>query len=131
MEFTFNFMGDTDPYSTVHSNFKSDTSVLCSEDVCIDFTTLDNTTFVPIVVGNLNLQRVDDCSESNYDLIPGVYEGGSKVWECSVDLSEYLLDKSISGCALELGCGHGFPGIIALLKGCYPVVFTDYNSNVL
>ena len=26
----------------------------------------------------------------NSDIIPGLYEGGYKVWECCIDLSEYL-----------------------------------------
>jgi len=68
----------------------------------------------------------------NSDLIPKVYEGGYKVWECSVDLVEYL--KTISGLkpknVLELGCGQGLPGIWALLNGAN-VVFTDYNKEVL
>lgn len=34
------------------------------------------------------------------------------------------------GTALELGCGHGLPGIVALSKGCSQVVFTDYNDDV-
>ncbi|CAM9145356.1 unnamed protein product [Choristocarpus tenellus] len=31
---------------------------------------------------------------------------------------------------LELGCGHGFPGIIAMRHGCH-VCFSDYNREVL
>lgn len=27
------------------------------------------------------------------DLLPGVYEGGLKTWECSLDLVEYLESK--------------------------------------
>lgn len=27
------------------------------------------------------------------DLVPGVYEGGLKVWEASLDLVEYLVDS--------------------------------------
>jgi predicted nicotinamide N-methyase len=48
----------------------------------------------------------------NTDLVPGVYEGGLKVWECSVDLCRYLQENNvaISGHVLELGCGQGLPG---------------------
>lgn len=28
------------------------------------------------------------------DLLPGIYEGGLKTWECSVDLASYLSDTS-------------------------------------
>jgi hypothetical protein len=31
-------------------------------------------------------------SDTTTDLIPGVYEGGLKVWECSIDLCRYLAD---------------------------------------
>ncbi|KAG5188234.1 hypothetical protein JKP88DRAFT_353472 [Tribonema minus] len=72
------------------------------------------------------------------DLVPGVYEGGLKVWECSVDLIEYMLDrpevygpeKMAGKRVIELGCGHGLPGVYALRQGAH-VVFTDYNREVL
>jgi hypothetical protein len=35
--------------------------------------------------------HVDAIKEGETDLIPGVYEGGLKVWECSLDLCRYLL----------------------------------------
>lgn len=71
------------------------------------------------------------------DLIPGVYEGGMKVWECSIDLVEYLeeikahlppIDRSK---VIELGCGHGFPAIEAINLGYKDVVFSDFNIEVL
>ena len=59
--------------------------------------------------------------------------GGFKLWECSVDLAqhlckEYSLDNLFSNKTdpnldlvgkrvLELGCGHGLPGIVPLLAG--------------
>lgn len=71
------------------------------------------------------------------DIIPGVYEGGYKVWECSVDLTALLLQKQfslpdVSTCrVIELGCGHGFPGVAALKLGCKRVVFSDLNAEVI
>lgn len=65
------------------------------------------------------------------DLQAGVYEGGFKLWECSLDLVKYvelLLARGDSGDGtpfrmprkvMELGCGHGLPGIHALLRGAY------------
>ena len=72
----------------------------------------------------------------------GVYEGGLKIWECSIDLADYLHDfVVISGSdiktegdsetylesdtrlsipsnssVLELGCGHGLPAMTVLNK---------------
>mmetsp|Transcript_16994 Transcript_16994/g.37001 ORF Transcript_16994/g.37001 Transcript_16994/m.37001 type:complete len:436 (-) Transcript_16994:143-1450(-) len=79
-------------------------------------------------------------SLADTDLIPGVYEGGLKVWECSLDLCRHLADEilrlhssfeggdgngidisanndvyhalSKTGKTLELGCGHGLPACL-------------------
>lgn len=51
------------------------------------------------------------------DLVPGVYEGGFKVWEGSIDLVNHLVAQQVQLKDLrviELGCGHGVPGIHAL-----------------
>lgn len=67
------------------------------------------------------------------DLIPGKYEGGLKIWECSIDLATYLVENSsiIKGyTVLELGCGAGLPGIVAYLHGA-SVTFQDFNPEVL
>ncbi|KAL7461608.1 hypothetical protein ACHAXS_002025 [Conticribra weissflogii] len=79
-------------------------------------------------------------ANSKRDLIQGVYEGGLKVWECSLDLCRFLAQaigevnpsigedgvdfesvkdavmKAVSpgGSTLELGCGHGLPGCLIL-----------------
>lgn len=80
------------------------------------------------------------------DLIPGQYEGGYKLWECSVDLAQYLvafrsdllssLNVSTSGRPLrilELGCGIGLPGIVAqrLLPENSELWLSDFNDTVL
>lgn len=70
----------------------------------------------------------------NSDLIPGVYEGGLKIWEGSCDLLNYLCTGNIEldGVrVLELGCGAGLPGILALLRGASCVTFQDYNPGVV
>ena len=67
------------------------------------------------------------------DLVPGVYEGGFKVWECSIDLVELLVRDKVEFSGkkvIELGCGHGLPGIHALQEGA-TVDFQDYNAEVL
>ncbi|CAI5464640.1 unnamed protein product, partial [Closterium sp. Yama58-4] len=57
------------------------------------------------------------------DLVPGKYEGGFKLWEATVDLIEAVRQDMRDGTlsfrrkhVLELGCGHGLPGILACLK---------------
>jgi len=57
------------------------------------------------------------------DLVPGKYEGGLKLWEGSLDLVKALNSDIKEGRllleskrVLELGCGHGLPGIFAGLK---------------
>lgn len=69
------------------------------------------------------------------DIVPGVYEGGLKIWECTNDLVDYMAINSTLGIGpstlvLELGCGHGLPGIQALRLGAR-VHFQDYNHEVI
>lgn len=70
------------------------------------------------------------------DIIHNVYEGGFKVWECSLDVIDFLeefsekiilKDKSV----LDLGCGQGLLGIYALQKTAKSVLFQDFNIEVL
>lgn len=71
---------------------------------------------------------------NNSDLIPGVYEGGLKIWEGNCDLLDYLCTDTVelnSVRVLELGCGAGLPGIFALLHGASCVTFQDYNPGVI
>ncbi|KAL3832487.1 hypothetical protein ACJMK2_024127 [Sinanodonta woodiana] len=77
---------------------------------------------------------VSQAIQSHSDLIPNVYEGGLKVWECAIDLLEFLQNTQISfvgKSVLELGCGAGLPGILAAKQGAAHVHFQDYNSEVL
>ncbi|CAE6458984.1 hypothetical protein ACGC1H_002098 [Rhizoctonia solani] len=77
------------------------------------------------------------------DLVPRVYEGGMKTWECSLDLAGYVFDNDVKGeRVLELGCGTAMPSLAILQKrlnedppstGHDKTVFhlQDYNSSVL
>ncbi|GFS58045.1 histidine protein methyltransferase 1 homolog [Trichonephila inaurata madagascariensis] len=79
------------------------------------------------------IENLDLFSERETDLIPGKYEGGLKVWECSIDLAKYLSENSCvhsDDVVLELGCGIGLPGLISYLYGGL-VTFQDYNSEVI
>jgi len=74
------------------------------------------------------------------DLDPGVYEGGLKIWEGSIDLCNYL-DTSYPAedneCpfanlrVLELGCGAALPSILCLKKGAKGATANDFNEFVL
>ncbi|NXG74409.1 MET18 methyltransferase, partial [Baryphthengus martii] len=71
---------------------------------------------------------------SHSDLIPGVYEGGLKIWECTFDLIDYLYEAEVqfaNKAVLDLGCGAGLLGIVALRGKAEKVHFQDYNSTVI
>lgn len=60
------------------------------------------------------------------DLVSGVYEGGLKIWDCSLDLVDYIHlnpNEFKNKRVLELGCGQGLPGIMCLKTGATKVVF--------
>lgn len=83
----------------------------------------------------LELKSLLQLSDSYHsDLIPGVYEGGLKMWECTFDLVSFLAETSVDlvgKSVLELGCGAGLPAIFSLVSGAECVHFQDYNSEVL
>lgn len=79
------------------------------------------------------------------DLVPGVYEGGLKTWECSIDLAAYLdeLKLTYNGKRiLELGCGTAIPSLY-ILRSLFSssqqseapsetnIHLQDYNRSVL
>ncbi|KAL8172239.1 hypothetical protein V2J09_024043 [Rumex salicifolius] len=89
-----------------------------------------------LVKGRVSTQEV--FALSNSDLVPGKYEGGLKLWEGSLDLIKTLNSEIQNGnlafegkIVLELGCGHGLPGIFSFLKGAPAVHFQDFNDEVL
>ncbi|KAG6860474.1 hypothetical protein C0995_010765 [Termitomyces sp. Mi166 len=83
--------------------------------------------------------------EAPSDLVPGVYEGGLKTWECSIDLAGYLAGRGPKLDArgkriLEIGCGTAVPTLFFLrqLFSTPPeeaidteIHFQDYNASVL
>lgn len=109
---------DTD-YTTTESSSSS-----CKTGNCI-----------PSLGSGTGLVQLLELSNSIHsDLIPGVYEGGLKVWECAFDLVEYLAKSEIQFSGkrvLELGCGAGLPAIFTLMKGAENVHFQDYNPQVI
>ncbi|KZP17518.1 hypothetical protein FIBSPDRAFT_934020 [Athelia psychrophila] len=80
------------------------------------------------------------------DLVPGVYEGGLKTWECSLDLVDYLNSAHhgdvVGKRVLEIGCGTAVPTLFLLhtllsapLSSAAPPKtefhVQDYNASVL
>uniref|UniRef100_A0A8C3JNR2 protein-histidine N-methyltransferase n=1 Tax=Calidris pygmaea TaxID=425635 RepID=A0A8C3JNR2_9CHAR len=96
-----------------------------------------------INVSAVEMTRLDDTDgegivsksvSSHSDLIPGVYEGGLKIWECTFDLIDYFSEAKIqftNKTVLDLGCGAGLLGIVALKGKAGKVHFQDYNSTVI
>lgn len=102
-----------------------------------------------------------DFVEAPSDLVRGVYEGGLKTWECSIDLVDYLGSASVAHdvqgkrvlevCAsysfpstqasitIQIGCGTAVPSLYLLreLFSTSPgteesqIHLQDYNSSVL
>ncbi|KAK7070655.1 Histidine protein methyltransferase 1, partial [Halocaridina rubra] len=69
----------------------------------------------------------------NTDLVPAIYEGGLKIWECTWDLLQFLASSDIKFKGfrvLELGCGAGLPAIYTMLHGAN-VILQDYNEEVI
>ncbi|CAH9133060.1 unnamed protein product [Cuscuta epithymum] len=86
--------------------------------------------------GRVSTKEVFGLSDS--DLVPGRYEGGLKLWEGSLDLVKILNSEVkeeklsfIGKRVLELGCGHGLPGIFAISQAAAAVHFQDFNAEVL
>lgn len=76
-----------------------------------------------------NCSNIMEAEIQHSDLIPAKYEGGLKIWECSYDLGQYLSENNIefqNKFVLDLGCGTGIIGLIALLKNS-TVHFQDYK----
>lgn len=78
-------------------------------------------------------EKLFDSAESGAsDLVPGIYEGGLKIWECAVDLARHMEKENVDGkCVLELGCGAALPGLVCVRKGAHIVDFQDYNFEVI
>ena len=84
---------------------------------------------------------LEGCPEES-DLVPRVYEGGLKVWECANDLATLIAERGLGSDVdgmdgvhvLELGAGHAVPGLVAARKfagRCRALTLTDYNRDVV
>ncbi|KAH0552021.1 histidine protein methyltransferase 1 homolog [Cotesia glomerata] len=111
------------------SSDKDCLSLQITEDLNLKVINVDN-----LVVNLSNkYENIIKAESEHSDLLPAVYEGGLKIWECSFDLIKYLSNQNINFKnlkVLDLGCGAGIVGIFALINGSY-VHFQDYNSEVI
>lgn len=84
---------------------------------------------------NPESDKIPNFDNKQYDLVPNVYEGGFKIWECTLDLISYIRESNIDfnqKKILDLGCGVGLLGVYALTQcGAHQVDFQDYNQEVL
>ena len=85
-----------------------------------------------------SMQEDDKADLFTSDLIPGEYEGGFKLWECSRDLLSTLNSMLAANqvvisdtAVLEVGCGAALPGIFSLKQGCKHLTLHDFNEEVL
>lgn len=128
--FLFNFNSDDLQTSDLLEN---ENQVMKTEQLEVP----DNLSTLPstnLAVGDwtLKIQTFPNVYES--DLIPGTYEGGFKLWECTIDLLTYLsLNTSLfkGKSILDLGCGTGILGVFTLMAGAQNVDFQDFNKEVL
>lgn len=110
-------------------------------------------TLDPIIPDSQNDSSISIESWRYNDIQPAVYEGGMKVWECSLDLVKYLSEQCsrahspladtttpslFDACnVLELGCGHALPSCWLLREHVrqqtpsFTITFTDYNDFVI
>lgn len=130
--FKFNINADGSCKSNSHEN---EYEVIKTEELFIPPNPLITEHFTNLTIRNWSLKLVKEFpSTYNSDLIPGTYEGGFKLWECTIDLLEYLSNNSVlynEKSILDLGCGTGLLGIFALISGAQKVDFQDFNKEVL
>jgi len=87
-----------------------------------------------VLSDNLKDFPIFKADKNHSDLVTGVYEGGLKIWECTYDLLNHITDEPINlkdKKILDLGCGAGIIGILALVNGSSQVYFQDYNEEII
>jgi hypothetical protein len=148
--FTFSFLNEKDNLPKNVSIESEDKTIRCDCKELIFLTdSVQDAETLDIIVKDNKYKCVLhlDLLNQKLDLISGKYEGGGKIWECAIDLTSYLqsINEILSVIpssnneeqqegekylCIELGCGHGLPGICALNLGYY-VYFSDFNSDIL
>jgi len=113
-------------------SFKEDIILLRPENIEFDGFNILRRNGTEVEYGVENHSAIWNAEISNSDIIPFVYEGGLKTWECAIDLGNFIQNNLTltNSRVLEIGCGSALPGIIALRKGAQ-VHFQDYNQEVI
>ncbi|CAI2347584.1 unnamed protein product [Caenorhabditis sp. 36 PRJEB53466] len=73
-------------------------------------------------------------SVESSDITVHKYEGGFKIWECTIDLCEFIEENSAKFAGksiLELGCGAALPSVLAAIHGAKEVFAQDFNASVI
>ncbi|KAF1761422.1 hypothetical protein GCK72_009678 [Caenorhabditis remanei] len=68
------------------------------------------------------------------DITVHKYEGGFKIWECTIDLCDFIEEnktKFEGKSVLELGCGAALPSILTAMNGAKEVYAQDFNASVI
>lgn len=129
--FEFNFNGD-DSYKS--NSCENEYEMVKAEELSIP-NILSTKQSSILNIRDRSLKFINEFpSTYNSDLIPGTYEGGFKLWECTIDLLKYLSKNSVffnEKSVLDLGCGTGLLGIFTLISGAQNVDFQDFNKEVL
>ncbi|KAH7422783.1 hypothetical protein KP509_12G025400 [Ceratopteris richardii] len=88
--------------------------------------------------GGLTLFKINSAGIPSSEYLSRKLEGGLGLSKCAVQLVNTLRREIQDGQlsfrgkrVLELGCGHGLPGIFACLKGAAAVHFQDVSSEML
>ena len=137
---------ETQNMGTSQQNADPSMSPICYVD-------LESSSFSATPAGNeAVVQHQEQPTWKQTDMQPSVYEGGMKVWECSLDLVRYLAEEKypsvlfhddgrpqVAISVLELGCGHALPSCFLLREALrnslqepfVSFVLSDYNDFVV
>lgn len=179
MDFSFNFDSGDEQQEYSRNDFHQQVSIqiennennILSEEINLSFqeeAKIESSQIEELTFGEIKLkkfkkfhfqpqseeqQRLSHLLKKS-DLVSGVYEGGFKLWECSLDLIQFLSTSNydFNGKKVlevrnfflfkileidfyfskkkKLGCGHGLPGIYCMKRGSI-VHFQDYVISYL
>lgn len=112
-----------------------------SEWLCVTAPALISPPPVPVPIAGSSFLRVfadaDEVAPGGRDIVRGKYEGGAKVWECTLDVEEWIArdgarEAAAARVAVDVGCGAGILGCAVLRANpTATVVLQDLNASVI
>lgn len=143
--FRFNFSEKDEEPKPVDEQFKDESPETIKESKKLEVTADQYAEFVELlksakvncfVSGETEIGYLDNTSLTNEvdtDLIPSIYEGGFKIWECTQDLADLFtssdeLNEFEGKTVCDLGCSAGVLGIVGLINNATKVDFQDFVS---